>query len=160
MPNLASDVDDWVPDLLVTNWESTVRTLEAEGTDVLHESRPIIAGAKDRASGGSVKGVARVKAYESGERTHEPNSVGYTDRDRRLSVDISVQYKGSNPADVVNSARLVIDRILEDNRVNPQADWDLIETWTSRKSDDFPDFHKVIFTLTLAKYGELLSTLT
>lgn len=151
-----NNVNVWLPTLLNDNWQDTVSELEGENVDIPQDATPVIAGAEDPVSGGSVKEQVRVKVYESGDQQHQPTSWGDGDEDRTLTVTIDMKAEGTDAVDLVRSARMVVTRILKNHRNQPDGDWDRITSFHSRQAEDFRDFQKVVFTVELKAFGRLL----
>lgn len=151
-------VNVWLPELLDDEWEDTVDELRDENVDVPLEEDPVIAGADDPVSGGSVKDRVRIKVYESSDQEHSPEVWGDESEDVSLTVTIDMKAEGARAVDLVESARLVVERILKNHRTAPHEDWDRITSFRSRKAEDFRDFQKVVFTVDLAAFGRTLPT--
>lgn len=156
---LTEPVEEWIPQLLEDTWSQAVDQLLSEGTDVVHKNPPAhVVGAKHQQSGGSIQGTDRLKVYQAGEQTSEPQTIGDTDRDRVMTVVIDYQVKAGSAPDMADSAQKVIDRVLNLHRKHPHPDWDRFESWTDNRPETYPDYQHLTFTVRLAKRGELLPT--
>lgn len=148
----------WIPRLIEEKWAIAVDSLLADGVDVPAKDPPTSGAASSRKATGSVRGTTRVKVYQATDEESSNQSWGDKDRDVTVSWVLDVQIGGRLAPEAAHSARLVIDRILALHRANPHADWHRFESWRSIKREDFADFQRVVFTVRLARRGEILPT--
>lgn len=155
--SITEPIDDWLPQLLQDDWSDAADGLVGEGTDVPVTDPPTIKGADDD-TGGSVKNKARVKVFNDTDETETPMSWGDTDKDRTTVATIVINANGSSSKALASSARQIIKRVLERHRDNPHTDWHRFESWSSRKTADYPDHQRIVFEVNLAARGIVMPT--
>lgn len=151
------DPAEWIPKLLRDAWDRAVDSLREEGVDVTI-NRGEIWGAHDRRSGGELRGLVRVKVYESGDLVHTRVTHGDVDKDMtwRWSIDIQCKDGGDQARKRAHDANQVITRVLELYRRNPNEDWDAIEDVASVTPNNYADYQQRVISLTLYRAGKVL----
>lgn len=151
------DVALWLVDLVKAKWDVAVESLRASGTTIPKTIRPLVGKEADRAlAAPSLRGGPIVKAYQAAPQSSVSLAWGKYDRDVHTQWSLDVKTGGDACRELVHAAGLVIDRLLQLHRKHPHADWDEVESWNETTTEDYPDYQHRVFTLVLARYGEVL----
>lgn len=155
------DPAEWIPKLLRDAWDQAVDSLRAEGVDVTL-NRGEIWGAHDKRSGGDLKGLVRIKVYESGDQRHVRVTHGDVDKDISWpwSIDLQAHDGGNQARRRIHDATQVVIRVLELYRRNPNEDWDAIDDVASVTPNNFGDYQQRVITMTLNRAGKVLARRT
>jgi hypothetical protein len=154
MPTV-TDIADWVPTLLDTNWHTAIESLRAQGVLVASQ-KPVFKPTGRRDATQSVKDAINVKVFEV---TPEVDSrVTYGDKDVDTTTDWAVQFTCGGDYQKARSAVrqsvLVANRLFLLFRDNPHPEWQRIENVRKVHEVDYPDFQRKTLQFTLLRYGE------
>jgi hypothetical protein len=148
----------WLPNLLLTKWDVAVESLRSEGVQV-KATRPVIEGAAEPRSGGSIERETRVKLYENGDLLHTRVSHNDVDKDVTWSFTLDVKRKTAAQGAARREAHdtvQVLTRILELHRRNPHPDWNEVDAIKAQTVENFGDYQHRVITFRLKRHGQLL----